>query len=111
MNAEREQHADRFAAFWSTAKGRDWRLGASVKADERMVNPRLAILCSILIPVPSSPPSPFCSDRYIMSPAQQSVRTVDVDPFFDNAKIDLPGGKPGKVPYRVGNTYKKVQGL
>lgn len=47
-----------------------------------------------------------------MSPGKESIRRVDVDPFFDNTRIDLTqtglGGKKRSVPYHVGNTWKKV---
>ena len=47
-----------------------------------------------------------------MSPVQQSIRRVDVDPFFDNTRLDLTkenlGGKKRAVPYHVGNTWRKV---
>lgn len=56
-----------------------------------------------------------------MSPAaKKGVRAVDVDPFFDNTNLSLPGPGGGKSkragatantpPYTKGNTYSAPNG-
>lgn len=46
---------------------------------------------------------------------KESIRRVDVDPFFDNTRLDLTkegfGGKKRVVPYHVGNTWRKVSSI